>query len=302
MTSLRAVKNKINSVKSIKKIFSVMQLIAASKMKKAQDVFNSSNKTINHIRNLLIEAIDKDQNIINSILSKDAKSNSAINLYIVFCSDRGLCGNYNSIIIRKVTEALRNQENCKIIIIGNKLRAPLEKRFHSMIDHELSGKFDEYTKDENKISALFDTIFLMKKNGEIKNCKAIYVFSKNAMSKEVHDDDLFSTNRIKTQSPIAIGEVNNDILSDDSGDENIIYEDSKLNVIEYLLKFYFKIKIFNIFRSAYFSELASRMIAMDNASRNAQEIQNKLTLFYNKKRQANITNDLIDIINGAENL
>ena len=202
MTSLRAVKNKINSVKSIKKIFSVMQLIAASKMKKAQDVFNSSNKTINHIRNLLIEAIDKDQNIINSILSKDAKSNSAINLYIVFCSDRGLCGNYNSIIIRKVTEALRNQENCKIIIIGNKLRAPLEKRFHSMIDHELSGKFDEYTKDENKISALFDTIFLMKKNGEIKNCKAIYVFSKNAMSKEVHDDDLFSTNRIKTQSPI----------------------------------------------------------------------------------------------------
>jgi F-type H+-transporting ATPase subunit gamma len=299
MTSLRAVKNKINSVKSIKKIFSVMQLIAASKMKKAQDAFNSSNNAINHITSLLIKAIDQDNSIINNILSQNVKSISETDLYVIFCSDRGLCGNYNSIIMRKITEILKNNKNSKIIIIGNKLHSQLERQFSSLIDRELSGKFDEYMKNEDKILKLLDQIFLMKKDGSIRNCKAIYVFSKNAMSKEICDIDLFSVNSLNLKS-VVIANDNDD--KNDSEHEKIIYEDAKLNVVEYLLKFYFKIKFFNIFRSAYFSELASRMIAMDNASRNAQEIQDKLTLFYNKKRQANITNDLIDIINGAENL
>lgn len=300
MTSLRAVKNKINSVKSIKKIFSVMQLIAASKMKKAQDLFNSSNKVIDHIRNLLIRAVGQDFSILESILSQKGKIESEMNLYILLCSDRGLCGNYNSIIMRKITEILKNNKNSKIIVIGNKLRSQLERQFHSMIDEELSGKFDEYTKNEDKILTLLDKIFLMKKNGEIKNCKAVYVFSKNAMSKEVREMDFFSVDKLRVESMVVANDDN--FVDDDLKNDKIIYENKKFNVLEYLLKFYLKVKFFNIFRSAYFSELASRMIAMDNASRNAQEIQEKLTLFYNKKRQANITNDLIDIINGAENL
>ncbi len=300
MTSLRAVKNKINSVKSIKKIFSVMQLIAASKMKKAQDAFNSSNKTIDHIENLLNEAIDKDIGIINTIF-ENKKLTVKKSLYLVFCSDRGLCGNYNSLIMRKITEILKNQNDIEIAIIGNKLKSQLEKQFFSFINQELSNKFDEHIKDENKISILFDKIFSMKSRGEIKDCKVIYVFSKNAMSKEVRELDLFLIDKKKRIHPkeFYIESNDNELNDDNSG---IIYEDNKLNVVQFLIKFYFQLKFFSIFRAAYFSELASRMIAMDNASRNAQEIQNKLTLFFNKKRQANITNDLIDIINGAENL
>ena len=309
MTSLRAVKNKINSVKSVKKIFSVMQLIAASKMKKAQDVFNSSNKVIGHVKNLLISSIENDKNVLNNLLSTSDKEtseanklNSEANLYVLFCSDRGLCGNYNSLIMRKITAILKNQKNSKIIIIGNKLRALMERQFHSMIDHELSCKFDEYIKNEDKILALLDKIFLMKKNGGIKSCKAIYVFSKNAMSKEVRETDLFSIDELTQESKPMTQGGNDNIEINHNKDERVIYENDKISIVEYLLHFYLKVKFFNIFRAAYFSELACRMIAMDNASRNAQEIQDNLTLFYNKKRQANITNDLIDIINGAENL
>ncbi len=293
MSSLKAVKNKINSVKSTKKIFSVMQLIATSKMKKAQDAFNSSNEVIKKIQYL----IKKNKNYNNYLLnhSNQNKSDAQTNLYIFFCSDRGLCGNYNSIIWREMQKLTsQNNKNIKIILIGNKLRNVLRKQNTNIIDENLSGKFDEYIKNEDRILNLLERVFAMKESGEITDCKVVYIFSKNAMSKEVRKIDLFETADL--DSGASSGE------QDDSEEDGIIYEDSKKNAINYLMKFYLKIKFFNIFKSAYFSELSSRMVAMDNASKNAQKIQDQLTLFYNKKRQANITNDLIDIINGAENL
>lgn len=296
MSSLRTVKNKINSVKSIKKIFSVMQLIAASKMKRAQEASNSSNRVVSHVKNLLIKAANNDSSFLN--VANDSRNESIETLFVVFCSDRGLCGNYNSIVMRKINEALRNKKNIKIAIIGNKIKAIVERQYGSFIDHDLSCKFDDCMKDESKISVIFDKILLMKKSGAVKNCKMIYVFSKNAMSREVKEIDLFSFDDFRLSKSL----IGDDVDVDKNFEEKTIYEEKKSDVIEYLSRFYFKAKFFNAFRSAYFSELASRMIAMDNASRNAQEIQNKLTLFYNKKRQANITNDLIDIINGAENL
>ncbi len=307
MSNLKAIKDKIINIKSIKKIFSVMQLIAASKMYKAQEDVNSSNRVIDNIKDLFIRAVDGDLSVINQL---SPVNNDAPMLYIAFCSDRGLCGNYNTIVSRKVQENLNANSNSKLIIIGNKLMTILARKFGQFIDSKNSQKFDDVRKDEIKIVELLKKVFAMYKGGEISGCKVIYVFSKNAISKKVLQVDLFKIEELSGLLSKNLSVKSNGGLSESDGSESkeekpedakYIYEGSKAEVVNYLLEYFLRARFFNIFRNAYFSELASRMVAMDSASRNSSEIEKSLTIDYNKKRQAAITSELIDIISGAEN-
>lgn len=296
MSGLRTLKTKINTVKSIKKIFSVMQLIATSKMKKAQDAISSSSKVIEIIKNLFVRAIDGDETMIGQLtpVNKDAPV-----LYIVFSSDRGLCGNYNSLVIRKVNEVLFRNQNLRLIIIGNKAITFFSKRVPNKVDLENSSKFDTLLKDEKKIVDLLNKVFSMYKEGEISGCRIIFVLSKNAMSRQVVESDLFSIEDLNSISS-SKNKVEPDIKSEEL-ENKILYEHNKLAVISYLLEYYLRTKFFYFIKNAYFSEVASRMIAMDNASRNSNEILKTLVLTFNKKRQEKITSELVDIVNGAEN-
>ena len=307
MSNLKAIKDKIINIKSIKKIFSVMQLIAASKMYKAQEDVNSSNRVIDNIKDLFIRAVDGDLSVINQL---SPVNNDAPRLYIAFCSDRGLCGNYNTIVSRKVQENLNANSNSKLIIIGNKLMTILARKFGQFIDSKNSQKFDDVRKDETKIVELLKKVFSMYKGGEISGCEVIYVFSKNAISKKVLQVDLFKIEELSGLLSKNLSVKSNGGLSESDGSESeeekpedakYIYEGSKAEVVNYLLEYFLRARFFNIFRNAYFSELASRMVAMDSASRNSSEIEKSLTIDYNKKRQAAITSELIDIISGAEN-
>ena len=313
MSGLRVLKNKINTVKSIKKIFSVMQLIATSKMKKAQEAINSSNQVIETIKELLLRAIDGDGSAASQLAPVNTE---APMLYVVFSSDRGLCGNYNNIIIKKVTEILTKVKNPRLIIVGNKALTFFARKCAGLIDLRNSMKFDDMRKDEEKIVNLLNNIFLMYRTGEISSCKIVFVRSKNAMSKEIAEVNLFNLDELSnllsdenSAGKDIFDNSDNSINQNDSSDESNkaeeqasnLYEANKQEVIKYLIDYYLKTKFFNFFKSAYFSELASRMVAMDNASRNSNEIQKALTLKYNKKRQEIITRDLIDIINGSEN-
>ena len=267
-------------------------------MHKAQEDVSSSNRVIDNIKDLFIRAVDGDLSVINQLspVNKDAPM-----LYIAFCSDRGLCGNYNTIVSRKVQENLNANNNSKLIIIGNKLMTILARKFGQFIDSENSQKFDDVRKDETKIVALLKKVFAMYKGGEISGCEVIYVFSKNAISKKVLQIDLFKIDELSDllceNSCVKTFEIEEEKLED----AKYIYEGSKAEVVNYLLEYFLRARFFNIFRNAYFSELASRMVAMDSASRNSSEIEKSLTIDYNKKRQAAITSELIDIISGAEN-
>jgi F-type H+-transporting ATPase subunit gamma len=307
MSNLRAIKDKIINIKSIKKIFSVMQLIAASKMHKAQEDVNSSNRVIDNIKDLFIRAVDGDLSVINQL---SPVNNDAPMLYIAFCSDRGLCGNYNTIVSRKVQENLNANSNSRLIIIGNKLMTILARKFGQFIDSKNSQKFDDVRKDETKIVELLKKVFAMYKRGEISGCEVIYVFSKNAISKKVLQIDLFKIEELSGLLSKNLSVKSNGGLSESDGSESeeekpedakYIYEGSTAEVVNYLLEYFLRARFFNIFRNAYFSELASRMVAMDSASRNSSEIEKALTIDYNKKRQAAITSELVDIISGAEN-
>ena len=301
MPSLRSIKDKITNVKSIKKIFSVMQMIAASKMYRAQEEVNSSNYVIDNIKNLFVRAVDGD---ISSVGNLAPVNLNAPVLYIIFSSDRGLCGNYNNIVFRKIQENLNQNNNAKLIIVGNKVTTLLSSKYNELIDYKNSIKFDDARKDMSKIVNLLENVFDMYKSGAISDCQVIYVHSKNAMTKSVKQVNFFKIDELASllsKKSSASNTTAEDVKNDGEIEPRYIYEGSKLEVIDYLLQFFLKARFFNIFRNAYFSELASRMIAMDNASRNSGEIEKELVTFYNKKRQANITSDLIDIINGAEN-
>lgn len=305
MSGLRILKNKINTVKSIKKIFSVMQLIATSKMKKAQEAIKSSNQVIEIVKNLLIRAIDGDGSAASQLTPVNPE---APMLYVVFSSDRGLCGNHNNIIFKKVAEILSKVANLQLIIVGNKALSSFIKKYPDLIDLKNSSKFDEMRKDEEKIVTLLNNIFDMYRVGIISGCKVIFVRSKNAMSKHIAEVDLFNLDElaalISTKSSIHDSPEDADVQIENKESEvqsANLYEADKPRVITYLIDYYLRTKFFNFFKSAYFSELASRMVAMDNASRNSNEIQKSLTLHFNKKRQEIITRDLIDVVNGAEN-
>ena len=292
MSNLRAIKDKIINIKSIKKIFSVMQLIAASKMHKAQENVNSSNRVINTIRDLFIRAVDGDLSVISQLapVNKDAPM-----LYIAFCSDRGLCGNYNTIVSRKIQENLNRNSNSKLIIIGNKLITILGRKYSHLIDYDNSKKFDDVRRDENKIVELLRNVFNMYKSGEISGCEVIYVFSQNAISKKVQQIDFFKIDELSALlHKHSCSKAANDSDSEEEKskpgyfdgqvfeEDRYIYEGSKVEVVTFLLEYFLRARFFNIFRNAYFSELASRMIAMDSASRNSSEIEKALTIDYNK--------------------
>lgn len=303
MANLRIIKNKINTVKSIKKIFSVMQLIASSKMKRAQDDVKLSNAAIIEIKDMFLRALDNNSDV-NAFAKLNIVDKNAPELYILIASDRGLCGNYNSLILKKSHDIFKkNTKQKKIIVIGNKIRPLLMKQYSESIDLKHSEKFDEFFRNHGKIINLLNYIFSEYQAGSISACHIVYVFSKNAMIKTVKEENLFFINELKDLISTQISENSEDSLEKlEASKETIIYEKNKESIVSEIIDYYLKAKFFNFFRNSYFSELASRMVAMDSANRNAGEIQKKLVLTYNKKRQANITSDLIDIINGAENI
>lgn len=318
MSGLRELKKKITTVNKIKKIFSVMKMIASSKMKRANEDVILSNQTIDLIRDMLISAINNSSDISKafSFLNINKINNEAPILYLLISSDKGLCGNYNSLVIRKFTSIIKNENNYKVIFAGRKVKNILSNKInHDNIIHDLSNfKFNELISNYDKISTILNRVFELFNNGEISDCKIVYVFSENIMSKKVIVESIFNFSEF-SQLQKSINNSNNLSINDEEykivesiandkkiDQDGIIFEPNEEVNIKTIKNLYFRAKFFNFFRNAYFSELTSRMIAMDSANRNSSELAKKMTLRYNKKRQENITKELIDIVNGSENV
>lgn len=319
MSSLRELKKKIATINKIKKIFLVMKSIASSKMKKAQDNVNLSNKTIDLIKQMFFYALknSSDPLKILSGLEIIAKNPEAPVLYLLISSDKGLCGNYNNLVLRKINSIIKEKNDYKIAFAGKKVKNIFSSKIDSKkIIQDLSQfNFNDLINDPDKVSIVLDKIFELFNNGEISDCQIIYVFSENVMSRKAKisslfdfsDFDLALQNLILRKEPALCrhfdkGDEDDDLSIAMENKTNVIFEPEELEILKTMKNFYFRAKFFNFFRNAHFSELASRMIAMDNANRNSSELGKKMTLKYNKKRQENITKELIDIVNGSENV
>ena len=291
MASLDDLKKRIMSVKSTQKITKAMKMVAAAKLKRAQESAEKgrpySEKMNNIILNLSLGIADKES--APKLLSGSGKNQ--IHLCVVMTSDRGLCGGFNANIIKKAknyfSDVIKDGKEIKIITVGSKGNDQLKRLYGDKIIENISFK-------ESKNANFFDA----EKVGKI-------IIEK--FDKEEFDICTIFFNQFKnviTQIPqaqqiIPLNAVNE---NQENLNESYEFEPDEDEILKNLLPKNISTQIFKAMLENSASEQGARMSAMDNATRNAGEMVDKLTIEYNRSRQAAITKELIEIISGAESL
>ena len=290
MASLDDLKKRIASVKSTQKITKAMKMVAAAKLRKAQESAEKgrpySEKMNNIILNLSSGISDKE----NAPKLLSGSGNDKIHLCVVMTSDRGLCGGFNSNIIKKAktyfTNLSENGKDLKIITVGSKGNDQLKRVYSDKIIANISFKESKNANyfDAEKVGKIVIEKF---KAEEFDVCTIFYNQFKNVI----------------TQIPQAqqIVPLNNE-EDENNSDESYEFEPDEDEILSNLLPKNISTQIFKAMLENSASEQGSRMSAMDNATRNAGEMVDKLTIEYNRSRQAAITKELIEIISGAESL
>ena len=291
MASLDDLKKRIASVKSTQKITKAMKMVAAAKLRKAQESAEKgrpySEKMNNVILNLSSGISDKE----NAPKLLSGTGNDKVHLCVVMTSDRGLCGGFNSNIIKKAksyfSKILSEGKELKIITVGSKGNDQLKRMYGDKIIENISFKESKNANyfDAEKVGKIVIDKF---ESSEFDICTIFYNQFKNVI----------------TQIPQAQQIVPADKTPIKENEENLSYEfePEEDEILEDLLPKNISTQVFKAFLENAASEQGSRMTAMDNATRNAGDLVDKLTINYNRSRQASITKELIEIISGAESL
>ena len=292
MPSLKDLRNRITSVKSTQKITKAMKMVAAAKLRKAQENAEKGraySDKMNHIINNLKNSIT-DISSAPRLLAGTGKSD--IHLCIVMTADRGLCGGFNTNICKKAREyfnkILNSQKKLKIITVGSKGADQLKRNFKDYIIEKVSFK-NVKNISVNEASELTNKIIAMCNKEEFDVCTIFYNKFKSVISQEPQAQQIIPVESLQEDK-------NNDV------DTQYDFEPDENEILEHLLPQNITTQIFKAFLENAASEQGSRMSAMDNATRNAGDLIDKLTINYNRSRQAVITKELIEIISGAESL
>ena len=290
MASLDDLKKRIASVKSTQKITKAMKMVAAAKLRKAQESAEKgrpySEKMNNVILNLSSGISDKE----NAPKLLAGTGQDKVHLCVVMTSDRGLCGGFNSNIIKKAksyfSKILDENKELKIITVGSKGNDQLKRTYGDKIIQNISFKESKNANyfDADKVGKIIIEKF---EAGEFDICTIFYNKFKNVI-----------TQIPQAQQIIPL----NDEGNENSSDESYEFEPDEDEILSNLLPKNISTQIFKAMLENSASEQGSRMSAMDNATRNAGEMVDKLTIEYNRSRQAAITKELIEIISGAESL
>jgi len=291
MPSLDDLRKRIVSVKSTQKITKAMKMVAAAKLRKAQESAEKGRPYSEKMQNIILnltKSISDPQNAPKLLIGTGKEQ---IHLCVVMTSDRGLCGGFNSNICRLAKKhfekIIKEGKNLKIITVGSKGHDQLKREYGKYIIKKLSFK------NKKKISFIeADEV------GKI----ILDLFDKNEFDKCI----LFFNNfkNVMTQIPEAQQIIPTEVKKDFKKNEEIFYEfePDEDEILEDLLPKNISTQVFKAFLENSASEQGSRMTAMDSATRNAGDLVNKLTINYNRSRQAVITKELIEIISGAESL
>jgi F-type H+-transporting ATPase subunit gamma len=293
MSNLKALKNKIDSVSSTKKITLAMKMVAASKLRRAQESAESARPYSDKIAKIMSSLASslKDSEVSLDLLLGNKKS--SIHLIIAVTSDRGLCGGFNSSIVRAVKHKVKELKDAdtefRIICIGKKGADVLKGVYGDSII--ISNTIN----DKNNFALAEDiSSELVKKleGNEFGTCSVIYNQFKSVISQIVREQSLI---------PCSINIEENE-NKEDSNIVNFEFEPDEKEILSELLPKNLAIQIYKAILESGAGEQGARMAAMDNATRNAGEMIDKLKLSYNRQRQAIITGELIEIISGAEAL
>ena len=289
MPSLKDLKNRISSVKSTQKITSAMKMVAAAKLRRAQDQALASRPYTSLMDKIVSKISSKASGTSIDLLT--GKLENKTQLLVVFSADRGLCGGFNGSITRSVKKEIndlqKNNVNVKLLMVGKKSADSLNREYGNLFIDKIEGKSAKPNYADAEVLAT--KIIDLFENGDFGVCRVIYNKFVSAIAQEVTFKSLIP-------AEVQINEEDKDTAS--------IYdfEPSEEEILTDLLPRNLATQLFSSQIESTASELAARMTAMDNATRNAGEMIDKLTLQYNRTRQAVITSELIEIISGAEAL
>ena len=292
MPNLKDLKNRIESVKSTRKITKAMQMVAAAKLRKAQEAAEQARPYAEKM-STVIEKLASSTNASSNSPLLVGNGNDKTHLIIVATSERGLCGAFNSSIVRlaknHINHLISDGNNIKILTIGKKGREQLKRDFGDyMIEHVDLSEIKKISYDN--ASNISDNIISKFYDNEFDIATIFYNQFESVISQIPQSSQLIP---IKFKS---------DELTNDDNILNFVYEPDEQEIIEDLLPKAISTKVFTALLENGASEQGARMSAMDNATRNAGEMIDKLTIQFNRSRQAAITNELIEIISGAEAL
>ena len=291
MPSLDDLKKRIKSVKSTQKITKAMKMVAAAKLRKAQENAEKGRPYSQKMQNIILNltrSISDPQNAPKLLVGTGIDKT---HLCVVLTADRGLCGGFNSNICKLAKSSFKKilgeGKNLKIITVGSKGLDQIKREYEKYIVKKFSFK------DKKQITF---------KEAQIIGNEIINLFKKNEFDKCI----LFYNNlkNVITQIPQAQQIIPADKTPNKENEENLSYEfePEEDEILEDLLPKNISTQVFKAFLENAASEQGSRMTAMDNATRNAGDLVDKLTINYNRSRQASITKELIEIISGAESL
>ena len=297
MPSLKDIKNKINSVGSTKKITSAMKMVAASKLRRSQEKAESARPYSSRLEEMLsslASSCTSGEGVIQ-LLTGTGKDEQY--LIVPITADRGLCGGFNSSINRETFKFVKSLEgegkSVKLLTVGKKSRdffnrIMKDKIVESFTDFGSTGAgYDIALEISNKLQTLYF-------DGQFDKCVIVYNKFVSVITQEVTRQQLI---------PLDIAQSEKSLEEKEEKDNSVYtYEPDEESILKDLLPKNVSIQIFKVLLESNAGEQGARMAAMDNATRNAGEMIDSLTLVYNRTRQAFITKELIEIISGAESV
>ncbi|MDA9659495.1 F0F1 ATP synthase subunit gamma [Alphaproteobacteria bacterium] len=291
MPNLKDLKTRISSVKSTRKITSAMKMVAASKLRRAQELAESSRVYAESLSLILssLSGGSKDNSDLPEVLV--GRENPKAALLIINSSDRGLCGGFNSSLFRSAVAWIKDKKSqgieVKLMPIGKKATA-----FYKRSELEVLENFEDINTNDrqlevsenvkNKISELFES-------QAIDEVSILY----NKFVSAIAQEPTF-------KSLIPLEQSQSEESSEESTNSSFEFEPDKNELLEYLIPRNFMTQVYGSILESSAAEHAARMTSMDNATRNAGDMIESLTMTYNRTRQAVITKELIEIISGAE--
>lgn len=294
MPSLKSLRQRIASVKQTRKITSAMKMVSAAKLRRAQEQAEASRPYAERMEAMLRSLAASMKNRPGAPAMLVGSGKDEVHLVVVMTADRGLCGSFNSSIVRESRRLVRSlveaRKTVKILCVGRKGRDQLRREYGRMIVDTIQDvtkprvTFETADKIGRRIAEIF-------KAGEFDVCTIVYNRFKSAISQVVTRQQLV---------PFLVAENARTDEGPQAASAVYEYEPEEEEILADLLPRNLAVQLFRALLENNASEQGARMTAMDSATRNAGEMIDKLTLNYNRTRQAVITKELIEIISGAE--
>ena len=296
MPSLKDIKTQINSVGSTKKITSAMKMVAASKLRRSQEKAEAARPYSSRLEEMLSSLASSAASGEGIIKLLTGTGNDQNYIVVPVSADRGLCGGFNSSINRETFKLVKslegNGKKVQLIPVGKKSRdffnrVMKDQIIESFVDLNVSSTgYESALNISNKLQELYF-------DGKFDKCILVFNKFKSAISQEVTQQQLI---------PLDVSNSKKEEEKENSSNAIYDYEPDEETILKDLLPKNVSIQIFKVLLESDAGEQGARMAAMDNATRNAGEMIDSLTLKYNRTRQAFITKELIEIISGAESI